>query len=175
MPRCGWQTLWAPLRSAPGDQVSVSPWRFPFQELQPFSEIIKTFWNLQNSSFFSGRPAASRDRWVQGPCDHSGLSRVRPVDEVCQVLRALLISLSTTNDWNINSRPNLDKLFYSWNWRGWKCFVCKSTKHTSYLSREPRVYSCKFFLAGVNFYRFNAKNWHFRQILREKVAFFLQI
>ena len=31
---------------------------------------------------------------------------------------------------------------------------------------------CKFFLAGVNFYRFNAKNWHFRQILREKMAFF---
>ena len=25
---------------------------------------------------------------------------------------------------------------------------------------------------SVNFYRFNAKNWHFRQILREKVAFF---
>ena len=31
--------------------------------------------------------------------------------------------------------------------------------HTSYLSRTPRIYSCKFFLAGVNFYRFNAKNW----------------
>ena len=31
---------------------------------------------------------------------------------------------------------------------------------------------CKFFLAGVSFYRFNAKNWHFWQILREKVAFF---
>ena len=31
---------------------------------------------------------------------------------------------------------------------------------------------CKFFLACVNFYRFNAKNWHFWQILREKVAFF---
>ena len=30
----------------------------------------------------------------------------------------------------------------------------------------------KFFLAGVNFYRFNAKNWYFRQILRKKVAFF---
>ena len=27
----------------------------------------------------------------------------------------------------------------------------------------------------VNFYRFNAKNWHFWQILHEKVAFFLQI
>ena len=44
--------------------------------------------------------------------------------------------------------------------------------HTSYLSREPRVYPCKFFLAGVKFYRFNAKNWHFWQILHEKVAFF---
>ena len=44
--------------------------------------------------------------------------------------------------------------------------------HTWYLSRTPRICSCKFFLVGVNFYRFNAKNWHFRQILREKVAFF---
>ena len=33
--------------------------------------------------------------------------------------------------------------------------------HTSNLSREPREYPCKFFLAGVNFYRFNAKNWQF--------------
>ena len=31
------------------------------------------------------------------------------------------------------------------------------------------------FLAGVNFYRFNAKNWHFRQVLREKVAFFTDL
>ena len=45
-------------------------------------------------------------------------------------------------------------------------------QHTSYLSREPRVYPCKFFLAGVNFYRFNAKSWHFQQIQREKLAFF---
>ena len=40
------------------------------------------------------------------------------------------------------------------------------------MSRTPRTYSCKFFLDGVNFYRFNAKMWHFRQILHEKVAFF---
>ena len=33
--------------------------------------------------------------------------------------------------------------------------------HTSYLSREPWEFSCKFFLSGVNFYRFNAKNWQF--------------
>ena len=100
-PRCGWQTLWAPWRSVPGDQVLVSPWRSDkplLQELQPFSEIIKTFWNLQNNSFFSGRPAASRDRWVQGSCDHSGLSRVRPVDEVCQVLMFKSTIDCTIND-----------------------------------------------------------------------------
>ena len=33
--------------------------------------------------------------------------------------------------------------------------------HTWYLSWAPRAYPCKFFLAGVNFYRFNAKNWQF--------------
>ena len=43
------------------------------------------------------------------------------------------------------------------------------------MSRIPRIYPCKIFLAGVNFYRFNAKNWHFRQILREKVAFFTDL
>ena len=35
--------------------------------------------------------------------------------------------------------------------------------------------SVLFFLASANFYRFNAQNLHFRQILREKLAFFLQI
>ena len=44
--------------------------------------------------------------------------------------------------------------------------------HTSYLSRTHGRCPCKFFFAGVNFYRFNAKNWHFRQILHQKVAFF---
>ena len=47
--------------------------------------------------------------------------------------------------------------------------------HTSYLSRTRGRRPCKFFLAGVNFYRFNAKNWHFRQILREKVASFTDL
>ena len=32
-----------------------------------------------------------------------------------------------------------------------------NTNHTSYLSREPREYPCKFFSASVNFYRFNEK------------------
>ena len=39
------------------------------------------------------------------------------------------------------------------------CQACRG--HIRYLSRVPLVYPCKFFLAGVNFYRFNAKNWHF--------------
>ena len=34
-------------------------------------------------------------------------------------------------------------------------------KHTSYLSRTRGRCLCKFFLAGVNLYRFNAKNWQF--------------
>ena len=47
----------------------------------------------------------------------------------------------------------------------WPSFLVKrGAKHTWYLLREPRVYPCKFFLSGVNFYRFNAKNWRFLQI-----------
>ena len=44
--------------------------------------------------------------------------------------------------------------------------------HTSYLSREPREFSCKFLLAGVNFYRFNAKNWQFTLYFVLIYAFF---
>ena len=36
-----------------------------------------------------------------------------------------------------------------------------SSSHTWYLSRAPRACSCNLFLAGVNFYRFNAKNCQF--------------
>ena len=39
--------------------------------------------------------------------------------------------------------------------------VHKSEFHTWYLSRTPRTYSCKFFLAGVIFFRFNRKIWQF--------------
>ena len=50
--------------------------------------------------------------------------------------------------------------------------------HTWYLSRTPRIYSCKFFLAGVNFYRFNAKNWQFTvyfAVITQKIGNFLCI
>ena len=60
-----------------------------------------------------------------------------------------------------------------------KCFsnIGKDTTdprvaHTSNLSRIPRIYPCKFFLAGVNFYRFNAKNWHFDRFYVKKWLFF---
>ena len=52
------------------------------------------------------------------------------------------------------------------------------TKHTSYLSRKPREFSCIFFLAGVNFYRFNAKNWQFTvyfAVIAQKIDNFLCI
>ena len=50
--------------------------------------------------------------------------------------------------------------------------------HTSYLSRKPREFSCKFFLDGVNFYRFNAKNWQFTvyfDVITQKIGNFLCI
>ena len=50
--------------------------------------------------------------------------------------------------------------------------------HTSYLSRIPRIYQCKFFLAGVSFYRFNAKNWQFTvyfAVITQKIGNFLCI
>ena len=45
------------------------------------------------------------------------------------------------------------KSFYISIMLGWE--------HTSYLSRTRGRCPCKFFLAGVNFYRFNTKNWQF--------------
>ena len=48
------------------------------------------------------------------------------------------------------------RLAECWTYR--RHIVCG---HTWYLSRVPRACSCKFFLAGVNFCRFNAKNWQF--------------
>ena len=50
--------------------------------------------------------------------------------------------------------------------------------HTSYLSRTPRIFSCKFFLAGVIFYKFNAKNWQFTvyfAVITQKIGNFLCI
>ena len=50
--------------------------------------------------------------------------------------------------------------------------------HTWYLSRAPRAYPCKFFLGGVNFYRFNVKNWQFTvyfAVITQKIGNFLCI
>ena len=48
--------------------------------------------------------------------------------------------------------------------------------HTWYLSWSPRTCPCKFFLAGVNFNRFNAKNWqftvYFAVITQKKLAIY---
>ena len=65
----------------------------------------------------------------------------------------------------VNISPLLDNVLHSHDLRIY------GFEYTSNLSRIPRVYPCKFFLASVNFYRFNAQNWHFRQIVSEKVAF----
>ena len=49
-------------------------------------------------------------------------------------------------------------VFLSWSWMPW---LLTTHSHTWYLSRAPRAYPYKFCLAGVNFYRFYAKNWQF--------------
>ena len=43
------------------------------------------------------------------------------------------------------------------------------------ICHERHKYIRVIFFGRCNFYRFNAKNWHFRQILREKVAFFTDL
>ena len=58
---------------------------------------------------------------------------------------------------NMNSLWN--ELFANTLTRALNPWVCCA--HTWYLSQSPRTCPCKFFLAGVNFYRFNAKNWQF--------------
>ena len=56
-------------------------------------------------------------------------------------------------------------------------FNC-TLKHTWYLSLAPWAYPCKFFLAGVNFYRFNANNLQFTvyfAVITQKIGILLCI
>ena len=48
----------------------------------------------------------------------------------------------------------------------------KCLSHTSYLSQTPQTCLCKEKLPGVNFYRFNAKNWRFFTDLTRKIGVF---
>ena len=57
---------------------------------------------------------------------------------------------------------------------GWS-FQMKDPKELDDPQLIPDICHGRHGYTRVNFYRFNAKNWHFRQILRKKVAFFLQI
>ena len=66
----------------------------------------------------------------------------------------------------------IETLYEKKSFKSITCISDISIAHTFYLSQTPQTCLCKKKLPGVNFYRFNAKNWHFRQILREKVAFF---
>ena len=55
------------------------------------------------------------------------------------------------------------------SWPAW-LWILSCWSHTWYL--------CKFFLAGVNFYRFNAKNWQFTvyfAVITQKIGNFLCI
>ena len=68
-----------------------------------------------------------------------------------------LLNIDWLIDWLLQMTCYVITTIVSANWK-YKNFFA-SHGHTSYLSRIPRIYPCKNFLAGVNFYRFNAKNW----------------
>ena len=53
--------------------------------------------------------------------------------------------------------------------------LCLCDVHIPDICHRHHRHVCVKKLPGVNFHRFNAKNWHFRQILREKVAFFTDL
>ena len=56
-----------------------------------------------------------------------------------------------------------------------KCCQVHSLLIPHICHRHYRRCLCKKKLPGVNFYRFNAKNWHFQQFLRKKLAFFTDL
>ena len=101
------------------------------------------------------------------------------------------IYFSITRGWRALPTPNLYYVIYGQPLTSLGIILLKrlfwllslvvqfaTLEHTSYLSREPREFSCKFFWAGVNFYRFNAKNWQFTvyfAVITQKIGNFLCI
>ena len=99
-----------------------------------------------------------------------------PWDEVCcgprnkQRNYRKYLSFKMSDGW--------ETTFYNTMSIPWGEVCCGPRNHTWYLSRTPRIYLCKFFLAGVNFHRFNAKNWQFTvyfAVITQKIGNFLCI
>ena len=130
---------------------------------------------IRQGTFFSkirqGR-AAQYFPWTkpsQSPCGpHSGATEEKTVFVCCSYFPGNPpLSIVADNDVYKNDcfhylKKNVGMLIKSitlWSF----CWLSSeaSPSHTWYLSRTPQVYSCKFFLAGVNLYRFNAKNCQF--------------
>ena len=70
-------------------------------------------------------------------------------------LRGVTLSVFGIASWELGEQLKISEEVH------WREEGEKESDHTSYLSRTPRIYSCKFFWADVNFYRFNANNWQF--------------
>ena len=106
-------------------------------------------------------------------------------EEMIEVEEARLILEGKTRygSFAFFEKQNLGVSFYLIVWNATACIkilsiVGTAKIHTSYLSRKPREFSCKFFLACVNFYRFNAKNWQFTvyfAVITQKIGNFLCI
>ena len=73
------------------------------------------------------------------------------IPSACWTLNILVMSEEEQTNFH---QPNFSRSAIKKNMR-------QILNHTSYLSWAHERGSCKFFVAGVNFYRFNAKNWQF--------------
>ena len=124
----------------------------PLSSLHPlyFSKLFAPCWILSKVKSWTNqllRREFSKER--EKAKSRGDFQKQREKQQIEDDLRGYIEWIRSLSDWHLPSIPD----------------ICHE-------HHERR--SCKFFLAGVNFYRFNAKNWHFRQILRKKVAF-LQI
>ena len=111
----------------------------------------------------------------------------------CSALACACLSCATWGDWMLSKQNRTGHICTAFLQCASACafsgvqllcsnnhILCKrrTCAHTWYLSRMLRIYLCKFFLAGVNFYRFNAKNWQFTvyfAVITQKIGNFLCI
>ena len=125
---------------------------------------------------FANQSQKSHQNWCQIIKVQSKSENSRQKKQTRKPLEQLLFSVALTKmiktfEGGVYCEPAREKrLGWSFLWsfcrrRLWRYrnhqWLDGEVEHTSYLSRTPRTCPCKFFLAGVNFYRFNAKNWQF--------------
>ena len=131
------KSLW-PWKGEPMDEGKDRSWDADRQQ--------RSCWNVEGSWLLDHEPDSNSATLEAGPLLESFTT--------CSVF---MVEAWTTQFSEAVLFTLLDNDGITWA----KINMYATPSHTWYLSRAPREYPCKFFLAGVNFYRFNAKNWQF--------------